>query len=553
MHDTRPDALRLHLWPKQWVAFLTEATECLFGGAAGPGKSHLMRIAAIVWCSNIPGLQVYLFRRVREDLYKNHLEGPSGFRALLAPWVMAGWCRFTGDEIRFWNGAVIYLCHCKTENDRFKYQGAEIHVLLIDELTHFTEKIYRYLRGRVRMVGITLPKEYAGKFPRILCGANPGNIGHVWVRATFIVGCQPFTKRRMEKSEGGMIRQFIPARLEDNPSMAKDDPDYEDRLAGLGSATLVKAMRYGDWDVVEGAFFSEWSNEHHVLTPFTLPSHWLRFRSGDWGSASPFSIGWWAVVGDDFKLPSLPGELSRDRDLRDGRDGGAISSLSDRASGRDGISPAVRPGSLVLPRGALVRYREDYGASGPNKGLKLTAEAVGKRIVKAEARDPKLAFGVLDPSAFKEDGGPSIAERINDELIKAKLISFHGADNARVTQAGSHDRGGPMGGWDQMRTRLVGTARKDNKTGDVDWSTGRPMLYVFSTCVDFIRTVPVLQHDPHRAEDLDTTAEDHVADDARYACMSRPWVKSLPKDDAIKRDAFRDQGESRYGDSTATL
>jgi hypothetical protein len=348
-----------------------------------------------------PGLQVYLFRRVREDLYKNHLEGPSGFRALLAVWHFAGWVHFAGDEIRFWNGSRIYLCHCKTENDVYKYQGAEIHVLLIDELTHFTEKMYRFLRGRVRMIGIILPAEYRGLFPRILCGANPGNIGHLWVKNTFIGGCKPLDLRRMPASEGGMLRQYIPARLGDNPSMAKDDPGYEDRLSGLGSATLVKAMREGDWDVVEGAFFSEWSNEQHVIAPFSLPYHWLRFRSGDWGSASPFSIGWWAVVTDDYKLPA-----------------GAQSDVS--AENFTGSRA-----SNVLPRGAIVRYREDYGAGKDGKGLKLTAEAVGQRIAKAEAFDPKLSFGVLDPSAFKEDGGPSIAERINDELHKKKLISFH--------------------------------------------------------------------------------------------------------------------------------
>jgi hypothetical protein len=79
------------------------------------------------------------------------------------------------------------------------------------------------------------------------------------------------------------------------------------------------------------------------------------------------------------------------------------------------------------------------------------------------------------------------------------------------------------------------------------------MFYVFSTCVDFIRTVPILQHDPHRAEDLDTKAEDHAADDARYACMSRPWIKSLPKDTAEKRDAYREARDERYSDSTVTL
>jgi len=71
----RPEALRIALHPKQWVAFGSAATEVLYGGAAGGGKSHLMRQAAISWCAEIAGLQVYLFRRIREDLSKSHMEG----------------------------------------------------------------------------------------------------------------------------------------------------------------------------------------------------------------------------------------------------------------------------------------------------------------------------------------------------------------------------------------------------------------------------------------------------------------------------------------------
>ena len=136
---------------------------------------------------------------------------------------------------------------------------------------------------------------------------------------------------------------------------------------------------------------------------------------------------------------------------------------------------------------------------------------------------------------------------------KAKLAAFTRADNARVArQTGEKDKAGPMGGWDQMRSRLVGTAQR-LEDGAIKWSTGRPMLYVFANCKDFIRTVPVLQHDQNRAEDLDTDAEDHAADDGRYACLSRPWIKSLPKDDAVKRDAYGEHHDERYSDSTATL
>ena len=249
------DEIVLALHPKQEVALNTPATEVLFGGAAGGGKSHLMRSAAILWASAVDGLQVYLFRRQLPDLVKNHMEGPSGFHAMLAPWTSAGHAEIVESEIRFWNGSKIYLCHCKDEQDRFNYHGAEIHVLLMDELTHFPEVVYRFLRSRVRAVGLSVPPEYVGRFPRILCGSNPGNIGHHWVKATWIDRLKPFELRPAPESEGGMLRQFIPSRLADNPSMVKDDPGYRVRLRGLGSTALVRAMEEGDWNVVEGAFF----------------------------------------------------------------------------------------------------------------------------------------------------------------------------------------------------------------------------------------------------------------------------------------------------------
>src|ERR1700752_4114398 len=98
--------INLYLHPKQSIAFQSHATEILYGGAAGSAKSHLIRVAAIAWCSSIAGLQVYLFRRIREDLIKNHLEGPTGFRALLAPGLDAG-IEIIEDEIRFPNGSRI--------------------------------------------------------------------------------------------------------------------------------------------------------------------------------------------------------------------------------------------------------------------------------------------------------------------------------------------------------------------------------------------------------------------------------------------------------------
>lgn len=104
---------------------------------------------------------------------------------------------------------------------------------------------------------------------------------------------------------------------------------------------------------------------------------------------------------------------------------------------------SIQGASQIIPRGALLRYREWYGAAGPNVGLKMTAEAVADGLVERERSDAALRYGVLDPACFKEDGGPSIAERMNKVLIQARLRPFHAADNSRVPQRDSGGTSSP--------------------------------------------------------------------------------------------------------------
>ena len=154
-----------------------------------------------------------------------------------------------------------------------------------------------------------------------------------------------------------------------------------------------------------------------------------------------------------------------------------------------------------VPRGALVVYREWYGSTGePNVGLQLPAQEVGQGI-KARDGEEKILDEVLDPSAFSHDGGPSIAERMG--------LGWRRADNSRVAQRGA------MGGWDEVRARLRG-------------NEGKPALYIFATCPHLIRTLPALQHDTLKPEDVDTDGEDHAPDALRYGCMSRPFTRDAP-------------------------
>lgn len=187
------------------------------------------------------------------------------------------------------------------------------------------------------------------------------------------------------------------------------------------------------------------------------------------------------------------------------------------------VPDTFRTGGLTLPRGFMLRYREWYGASRPGVGLRLTAEEVAEGILARESGE-KVRYGVADPAIFAEDGGPSIGER-----MARKKVIWRKADNKRVGGMGA------VAGWDHVRHRLK-----------------HDMIGAFATCTDSIRTIPALQHDEDRPEDLDTTAEDHAADEWRYACASRPWVpaKVAP---SKPRDRYDDAFDSGSGASWKTM
>ena len=286
--------VRIPLNERQVQALMTPANEVLFGGAKGGGKSYLLRAAAIHWAARCPGIQIYLFRRRYPDLIANHMRGANNFHQMLAPLIRKKKVRIIGDkDIRWSNGSNIFLRHLANDNDVSNYQGVEIHMLLMDELTHFTELMFTTLRTSVRLGDWHPPEMFRTKLPKIICGTNPGSIGHAWVKKTF-VDHGAYYLVHTTKREGGMIRQFIPARAEDNPALLKNDPGYLDRLEGMGNAALVKAMREGDWNVVAGAAFGDvWRNALHVVKrPFAIPANWDIWRGGDDGYASPASIHW---------------------------------------------------------------------------------------------------------------------------------------------------------------------------------------------------------------------------------------------------------------------
>lgn len=368
----------------------------------------------------------------------------------------------------YWpSGATVKMRYIENERDYGRYHGHQYTGLSFDEVTEYASP-----NGVLKMLS-TL-RSASGVPCTVRLTGNPGGIGHIWVKSRYIDTVPPLTP--YTDPDSGFTRMFVPSKTSDNKILLSKDPNYRKRIAAAtgGNEALRKAWLDGDWDIVAGAFFETFSRKRHVIKPFTIPKNWIRFRSFDWGSAKPFSVGWWAVA----------------------------------------------DGSNEYPRGALIRYREWYGCADsvnkPNVGLKLTAEEVAAGIKSRETE--QVSYGVADPSCWKVDGGPSIAERMT-----GKGVIFRKADNSRIN------------GWDQVRSRLAG----------ID---GQPMIYCFDTCADSVRTIPMMQHDKDKLEDIDTEMEDHAADEWRYACMSRPWNR--PEDEAQDNDD--DYFSERESDSWKT-
>ena len=148
--------------------------------------------------------------------------------------------------------------------------------------------------------------------------------------------------------------------------------------------------------------------------------------------------------------------------------------------------------------GVAYRILELYGCTKtPNEGLKWTPPKVFSEIANIEREHRwlrgKHIIGIADPAIWNAETGKSIAEVA--------------ADHGVFFTKGDHER---IAGWMQVHYRL---AFDEN---------GFPMMYVFSNCKAFIRTIPLLQYDEHKPEDLDSDGEDHCADEVRYFCMSRP-------------------------------
>ncbi len=242
------------------------AFEVLFGGAAGGGKSHGQLLDALLFALKYPHSKQLVLRRTYPELEKSLIRAalklyPRSLFTLNAS-------SHTG---KFKNGSVIDFGYCAGEFDVYQYQSAEYDVIRFDELTHFTESQYVYLISRVRG---------ANGYPKqVKSTTNPGGVGHSWVKRRFVDPSPPCSEF---VGDDGLLRIFIPSLLDDNRFLSEGDPEYRRRLLAMPEREK-RALLYGDWNIFEGQYFTEFNPRVHVVRPFEIPTHWRKYRTIDYG------------------------------------------------------------------------------------------------------------------------------------------------------------------------------------------------------------------------------------------------------------------------------
>lgn len=481
-------------------------------------NSHAIRYEALIWAMRIPKLQVYLFRRIYPELERNHI------LPILMEWGNK-YGEYSDRKRRYVlsNGSIIHFCHAQYEQDIMGYHGAEIHLLIVDELSTFTEFQYTYLRNRVRCA-LELPEQYIGKVPGIICGSNPGGPGHEFCKSMFVDFCTIDTEeavkrmrepelygpvyehphrrlghtiyyglRKAPDEEGGMVRAYIPALLEDNPILMERDPGYINRVKAMPEP-YRSAYLDGDWEIFVGQMFN-FSRKHHVCPKHEVPAHAPIYFGFDWGFGKPFSCNWFYTDAD----------------------------------------------------GRLYLFSEWYGFTGvPDTGLRMSDSQIAEGIIKHEKLiGLRTETGGIVVNGF--DCGVQIrpVEYILSPDCFSRKPSYMGGGQGPSTDevfAMYGINGYPGDATRNQKIKQFHERLRIPENGD------RPMFQVFETCPQFIRTIPQLQQSQTDPEDVDGKAEDHIYDAVSLVFMSRPVELKMPNEKLSPTDLRLERLKAMGGD-----
>ena len=285
MSDPPSDTRNFDKWvgfqPRQIdaVKATQSATRVLYGGAAGGGKSFLLRWWAIREAMRI--YQEYGIKGVRIGVLSDTYPNLEDRQLSKLRYEVPGWLgRFNGQRHeltlapKYGSGVICFRNLDKADN----YLSAEFAKAAFEEQTSIKEETYDFLCSRIRWPGLP-DKEFVA-----LGGTNPGNIGHAWNKRRWI-------DSHLYPREQHHKYAFIRALATDNSYLSDG---YWQNLMALPEK-LAKVYALGSWDIFEGQYFVEWDKDIHEVRPFQIPKQWLRFRCADYGYAKPAAMLWCAV------------------------------------------------------------------------------------------------------------------------------------------------------------------------------------------------------------------------------------------------------------------
>lgn len=402
-------------------------TDVLYGGSAGGGKSYAMIVDPLRY-AHIKDHRALILRKtlpeLRELIDKTRELYPQAFPGSKYKETEKVWT--------FPSGAKVEFGYLEKDSDVYRYQGQAFSWIGFDEITHLaTEFPWNYLASRLR----TTNKDI---IPYMRCTANPGGVGHQWVKKRYV---EPAEWNTSFIGGDGITRKFIPASLEDNPYLTQDGA-YKKMLESLPEVHRRRLL-LGDWDVSEGSAFPEFEREVHVIEPFLIPQSWNRVKSIDYGYAAPSAVLWAAVDPDD-------GTVIVYRELyQRGLDGKELK-MKITEMERD----EIRGISGVLDWASWNRT----GASGPTVGEELCRQPYGHKLRPA---DKNRVGGKVQIHQFlkkdRDTGKPSllIFESCRNLITELTTIPVDKNNSEDVdTKADDH-------AYDALRYLLMSRPRKE--------------------------------------------------------------------------------------------
>ena len=414
--------------PPQKKFHESKAKYRLLGGSAGGGKTF-----AVIWEAVMRAI-AYDFPVTIAVFRKSYPELDSTIIRTMLEILPRWFYKYNQSQhvMTLSNGSRIEFCYAESDKDVIRYQSREWDAIGIDELTHFTKYQFTYLLTRLRTTKPLKTKFFAA--------TNPGNLGHAWCKERWI------TKDCKDKGYDPDEYEFIPARVQDNEYIMKANPDYIQNLEALPEKER-RALLYGDWDVYEGQFFTEFDPTVHVVDRFDIPESWRIVMGWDEGSKAPRSVHLYAID-NDHRVWCFWEYYKAGENLREG----------------------------------ATNIRE-----------KLKKDGLWNRIFKC----------VVD-YAMNTPGQEGLTDV---QILEGMGFGFK-----------------------------VGNIELANKNREVGWRIVKsyldhkpyeePMLKFTLNCDNMIRTIPQLIYYSTRSgaeskkEDIDTSLEDHAADDLRYVLMS---------------------------------